>query len=174
MILSLSSNETATKEVEIVADASEIDLTEADDGEVKFGHEVTARLTTRRVAEEFFASGRVETEATLRCARCLGKFETLLSAPIELVIHRVNAPARPGSDLEAYVEVSRGTSGFDVGPYAREALLLSLPDVPHCSKDCLGLCARCGANLNLKTCDCAASSTDSRWDGLKQTSTLKR
>jgi len=174
VILSLSSNETATKEVEIVADASEIDLTASDDGEIGFGHEVTARLTTRRVAEEFFASGRVETKATLRCARCLSEYEVSLSAPIELVIHRVNAPAVPGSDLEAYVEVPRGTSSFDVGPYAREALLLSLPDVPHCSENCLGLCAQCGTNLNLKTCDCAASSTDSRWDGLKQTSTLKR
>ncbi len=174
MILSLTSNETATREVEIVADASEIDLTASDDGEVRFGHEVTARLTTRRVAEEFFASGLVDTKATLKCARCLAEFEVPLTAPIELVIHRVHAPAAPGADLDAYVEVSSGTSSFDLGPYAREALMLTVPDVPLCREDCSGLCALCGANLNVQTCTCEGSSTDSRWDGLKQASTLKR
>jgi len=173
VILSLTSNETATREVEIVADASEIDLTASDDGEVRFGHEVTARLTTRRVAEEFFASGLVDTKATLKCARCLAEFEVPLTAPIELVIHRVHAPAA-GADLDAYVEVTSGTSSFDLGSLAREVLLLTVPEVPHCSEDCSGLCALCGANLNVETCTCEGSSTDSRWDGLKQASTLKR
>ena len=174
MILSLSSNETATREVEIVADASEIDLIASDDSEFRFGHEVTARLTTRRVAEEFFASGFVDTKATLRCARCLAEFEVALTAPIELVIHRVHTPAAAGDDLDAYVEVSSGTSSFDLGPYARESLLLAVPDVPHCSEDCSGLCALCGTNLNVETCTCEGSSTDPRWDGLKQAPTLKR
>ncbi len=174
MNLSLTAIETASKEVEVETDASEIDLTGTDDGVVRFGREVTARLTTRRVAEEFFIDGQVETKATLRCARCLTEFEVQLSAPIELVVHRMDTPATTGDDLETYVEITAGTAGFDVGPYAREALLLSVPDVPHCNEDCKGLCARCGADLNSKTCDCEVSSTDPRWDGLKQALTLKR
>ena len=157
-----------------MADASEINLIVSDDGDVRFGHEVTARLTTRRVAEEFFTSGLVDTKATLRCARCLAEFEVPLTAPMELVIHRVHTPAAAGADHDGYVEVSSGTSSFNLGPYAREVLLLAVPDVPHCSEDCSGLCALCGTNLNVETCTCEGSSTDPRWDGLNQASTLKR
>ena len=37
-----------------------------------------------------------------------------------------------------------------------EQIHLGLPAYPHCSPECKGLCAQCGANLNNGACACAA------------------
>jgi uncharacterized protein len=38
---------------------------------------------------------------------------------------------------------------------------------PLCREDCKGLCAQCGTNLNLGSCDCAPVWEDPRLAGLK-------
>ena len=35
-----------------------------------------------------------------------------------------------------------------------EQIHLGLPAYPHCSPECKGLCAQCGANLNNGVCTC--------------------
>lgn len=44
---------------------------------------------------------------------------------------------------------------LDVDELIRNDVLLSLPSKFLCQEDCKGLCAKCGANLNLETCTCA-------------------
>jgi len=48
-----------------------------------------------------------------------------------------------------------------------ENLLLMIPMKRLCKEDCLGLCATCGANLNLETCHCKSATIDARWEKLK-------
>ena len=36
----------------------------------------------------------------------------------------------------------------------RDLILLSLPQIRLCDKDCAGLCPQCGINLNAKNCGC--------------------
>jgi uncharacterized protein len=45
-------------------------------------------------------------------------------------------------------------SSIDLKIGLREAILLSLPIAPLCKEDCAGLCAKCGANKNIVSCDC--------------------
>jgi uncharacterized protein len=45
---------------------------------------------------------------------------------------------------------------LELAPMLREHVILSAPMQPLCSDDCLGLCARCGKNLNEGPCPCAA------------------
>ena len=42
----------------------------------------------------------------------------------------------------------------DVGDLARTAFILGMDTKTLCSEDCKGLCARCGADLNLGPCFC--------------------
>ncbi|MDD2956720.1 MAG: DUF177 domain-containing protein [Oscillospiraceae bacterium] len=42
----------------------------------------------------------------------------------------------------------------DVGELARTAFILEMDTKTLCSEDCKGLCARCGADLNLGPCSC--------------------
>lgn len=54
----------------------------------------------------------------------------------------------------------------DFEPLAREVVLLELPLAPLCREDCLGLCARCGADLNEGPCGCVPDDRDARWAAL--------
>jgi uncharacterized protein len=174
MNLSLAAIEAASKECVLHAAASDINLVPPAGYEVRFPGEVVVKLTTRRVGEEFFVGGEVKTPAVFTCVRCLKEYEADQAASLELIIHRVAVPRPMGPELESYIELTPGTAEFDLAPYVREALLLGVPLTPHCKSDCRGLCAHCGADLNLETCRCPAPAADSRWDGLRQLSSVKR
>lgn len=47
-----------------------------------------------------------------------------------------------------------------------EDIYLAIPSRFLCKDDCKGLCAICGADLNVEQCNCKAPS-DPRWDSLK-------
>ena len=53
----------------------------------------------------------------------------------------------------------------DLGPLARDAIVLELPMAPLCRDDCAGLCAVCGADRNEGECGCVAP-RDPRWANL--------
>lgn len=47
---------------------------------------------------------------------------------------------------------------IDLLPHLREEMLLEQPIQVLCRPNCKGLCARCGANLNVRSCGCAKRS----------------
>jgi len=91
------------------------------------------------------------------CRRCLGPVRGELGAQVQELFE-----ARP-RDGESYpLQHDR----IDLEPLAREALTLELPLAPLCSEDCRGLCATCGADLNLGDCGCPVITADLRWAAL--------
>jgi uncharacterized protein len=54
----------------------------------------------------------------------------------------------------------------DLDEPLREAALLDLPIKRVCRDDCLGICPDCGADRNVKDCDCPREPVDPRWAGL--------
>lgn len=60
---------------------------------------------------------------------------------------------------------------INLSELVREQILLNLPTQAFCREDCKGLCQKCGANKNLKSCDCEEKDIDPRWSALKD---LKR
>lgn len=56
---------------------------------------------------------------------------------------------------------------LDLTEIAREEILLALPQQFFCREDCKGLCEKCGADLNLKDCECGGEEIDPRWAALK-------
>ncbi len=48
-----------------------------------------------------------------------------------------------------------------------DELLLELPTKLLCREDCKGLCAKCGTNLNKKSCGCTLKEVDPRLEVLK-------
>lgn len=58
--------------------------------------------------------------------------------------------------------------GFvDLGPIARENLILEIPINAVCKPDCKGLCSTCGQNLNEADCGHRADPTDPRMASLR-------
>jgi uncharacterized protein len=54
---------------------------------------------------------------------------------------------------------------IDLGPLARDAIVLELPMATLCREDCAGLCPQCGADRNEGPCGCLAP-RDPRWANL--------
>ena len=73
-----------------------------------------------------------------------------------------DAPLAGASDEELYPIVDET---IDLGPLARDAVVLELPMAPLCREDCAGLCPQCGANRNEGDCGCVAP-RDPRWANL--------
>ena len=69
--------------------------------------------------------------------------------------------ARWDADLDEDTYPLEGDQ-LDLRPLVRDALLLELPLAPLCREDCRGLCAECGADLNLGPCQCRPA-LDARW-----------
>jgi uncharacterized protein len=98
-------------------------------------------------------TGKLWTEAQLRCSRCLKLIKQGVKVP-EFVAHQELA----GEDF------------VDLTPQMREDILLQLPQRALCHPDCKGLCPSCGKDLNSGACQCRAKKEDQRWhalDGLK-------
>ena len=57
---------------------------------------------------------------------------------------------------------------LDLSAWARDALVLALPDQILCRPDCAGLCPVCGADLNANPHEHAEETSDPRWEALAE------
>jgi len=102
-------------------------------------------------------TGRVETDWYGQCRRCLSPTKgRQVSEIAELYQETVTAP-------DAFPVVG---DQVDLEQMTREALVIDLPSAPLCRDDCAGICASCGADLNLSPCGCPAETADPRWAAL--------
>lgn len=107
---------------------------------------------------EIEASGRVVIE--IPCSRCL----EAVVIPFELYIRQeIDIKMSEKERIEAlddsdYIEGKT----LDVDKLMYNEILISWPLQVLCQDDCKGICASCGANLNLTSCDCDTASLDPR------------
>ena len=95
------------------------------------------------------------------CARCL----TPLSGSFTLDLEKTVAPRDVLSDLpeeklDDYVIIEDGF--LDIDEQMKEQLELEFPSRFLCNEDCMGLCHKCGKNLNDGECGCNTKEIDPR------------
>ncbi len=106
---------------------------------------------------KYILDGRLKGTVILECDRCLESYRRQLETEFRIVL-----VARADEDGQTEVELFREDleEGFisdfvlDLAEITREQVFLALPMKNLCRKDCAGLCAVCGANLNEKSCGC--------------------
>ena len=92
-------------------------------------------------------------EYTALCARCLEDVSGSFSFDVERTVVTPDMTAGLSEDrIDELVVVEDGF--LDVDELLLEVLELSIPFRFLCREDCLGLCSKCGKNLNLGLCDC--------------------
>ena len=114
--------------------ASEIGLGE-DEVDLRSPLSVEANLT--RVDNTVIAHTVVSAEYGYQCARCLGDFQRSKSR-----------------EFYFDYEISGPMDIVDIGEDIRQEMILSISQRVLCSKDCKGMCAGCGMNLNTEKCKC--------------------
>jgi uncharacterized protein len=95
------------------------------------------------------------------CQRCLG------DAVIERSIHgrEYQATSPDADELQTPYVVD---TMLDLSAWARDALVLALPEQILCRPDCAGLCPVCGADLNVEPHQHEQETTDPRWAALAE------
>lgn len=108
-------------------------------------------------------------EFEVLCARCVEPVSVPLEGEFDLLFRPEKADAEAGERAitEDETEIGYyGRGGLLLEDVVREQVLLSLPGRTLCTEDCKGLCAHCGQNLNVGSCQCAEGAVDPRWKAL--------
>jgi len=107
------------------------------------------------------------------CARCLKEIDTKLETEQSLPVMMQPDDKEKEEALEAeYIFVKEEEPGskmrfsLDLGEICYMMIITSLPTRHLCSQDCLGLCPKCGCDLNEGDCGCDRKPADPRLAGL--------
>ncbi|MGQ9920658.1 MAG: YceD family protein, partial [Desulfobacca sp.] len=101
--------------------------------------------------------GQINGELACTCSRCLDTFAQPVAITMALLV-KIGGPPKLDAELELSAddldEEYVAGDYLDLDALLREQILLALPLKPLCQENCLGLCRRCGANLNREACTC--------------------
>jgi uncharacterized protein len=151
----------------------ELSLADVDREEVAAIGPVTieARVESAGTEGDYIADGSVSFTADFHCSRCLEPYPFANASNFH-----VRFRPRPAvSEENEEVEITEAEE-LDVEFYTDrsiplrdlvlEQVQLTIPMKPLCDENCLGLCAKCGANKNRDACKCETSAVDGRWGAL--------
>jgi len=152
-VLDLATLPAGRSTVVLNSDARGLDLAPEDwPGEIK------AELGVEQSGSRVSVRGQLSGRTRLECVRCLKAFEQTVVPKFEAYAERSGSSRHPSEqdelERDGYMLFHDGRR-LDLGPVARETLLLETPMAPRCREDCRGLCPRCGADLNDGPCGCA-------------------
>lgn len=126
--------------------------------------DLTAAITA---TGQVVVRGRLNAPLLYGCRRCLARVDRPVRQDVELVWAapgELSDESYEGGELRS---LAAGASAIDLGEALREELILDAPRYVVCKEECLGLCARCGADLNEGACGCVTDESDPRWDALR-------
>ncbi|AIQ23683.1 metal-binding protein [Paenibacillus sp. VTT E-133280] len=110
--------------------------------------------------------GKLSGDVDMLCSRCLTEVKSDLNIPFAETFKWLKQPVLPDDDEDEELIYVKDEV-VDLIPYVEENFVLHLPDSVLCKADCLGLCQKCGQNLNEGTCSCDNTVIDPRLAGLK-------
>jgi len=96
------------------------------------------------------------------CFRCLG--DAVLDESVSLREYQAESPGEAEELTTPYVVENR----LDLSGWARDGLVLALPDKILCRLDCAGLCPVCGLDLNREPHTHEGEESDPRWAALAE------
>jgi uncharacterized protein len=114
----------------------------------------------RQSGMDVHLTGNLKASVVVPCDRCLQAVSFEFEQPLKLVYVPVEAEPMSKGETELH-EGDLEFSSFenheiDLDQLIREQLELALPTRVLCQEACRGLCAQCGADLNVETCQCTA------------------
>jgi uncharacterized protein len=123
--------------------------------------------------KEIYFKGEAKANLRLSCSRCLAPYQFL--AETKVFARFIPKPSANELDMERQMLEEEIDAEFytdskiNIAASIRDAIMLALPMIQLCKKDCLGLCSDCGKNLNESQCKCGDNTAiDPRFEKLKQ------
>ncbi len=123
---------------------------------------VPAELTITRASTGTVFELRFHVRLHGPCFRCLG--DAALDEDLSLREYQAESPGGAEELTTPYVKNNR----LDLSAWARDGLVLALPDKILCRADCAGLCPVCGLDLNAEPHEHEGEESDPRWAALAE------
>jgi uncharacterized protein len=146
-------------------------LPAADPFEFKLVRPLNVDLEIQKRTDHIRVQGTLRGTLQVTCHRCLEPFLWPLAEQVEVFLLE-EEELEPSEEIELEAreldyEFFDGVI-IEIDQLVAEQVFLALPVKILCADNCLGLCPRCGANLNQEPCKCEKSSGDSPFAGLKK------
>jgi uncharacterized protein len=123
---------------------------------------VQAELVVSRVSSGTVFELRYTARLHGPCYRCLA--DAVLDVSVSAREYQATSPGESDELRTPYV----ANDQLDLSSWARDALVLELPDKILCRPGCAGLCPVCGVDLNAKPHEHEDEELDSRWAALAE------
>ena len=130
--------------------------------DVDFTEPITVTGYVKNMAGYMVLSANVKVSYSTVCARCIEPVSNTLEISFE---KDIASSGDVSEDNDDYVIIE--DKKFDMLPVVEEEIMLEMPSRTLCKEDCLGLCQKCGKNLNEGDCDCDKKEVDPRLAILK-------
>ena len=130
-------------------------------GYVAVPEQVSAELSVTRASTGLVLGLRLSVRLHGPCVRCLT--DAVVDETLRLSEYQATSP-----DSDELTTPYLKDDRLDLSAWARDALILALPDKILCRADCAGLCPLCGRDLNTEPHEHQDDETDPRWAALQQ------
>lgn len=125
---------------------------------------VVGRLSAAGPGRFYFA-GELSGSTVVGCRRCL--VDVVSEVKDSVTAFFAEANLEDAVDDDDVYPLAANARTIDLRAAVREAWVLAAPAFVTCRPECQGLCPVCGADRNVVSCDCRATTTDARWDALR-------
>jgi len=123
--------------------------------------EIPAELAVTRASTGWVFELRLSVRLHGPCMRCLG--DAVVEEALRLREYQATSP-----DSDELTTPYLVDDRLDVSAWARDSLVLALPDRILCRPDCAGLCPACGRDLNREPHTHDEDEADPRWAALAE------
>jgi len=130
-----------------------------------FGNYRTEAVLTK-FDKQMILDAETSIKANLVCDRCAIDFETAISSSYRMVYLLENEIPDLEKEKVEINYIHPDTEKIDISEDVKDYALLAVPMKKLCSEDCIGLCYKCGKNLNEGECNCIKEEIDPRWEPL--------
>lgn len=137
---------------------------------LKLSRPLHVDLEIRKYPDHIHVVGTIAGVLHMECHRCLEAFDRPMEEQVDIIlVQESRAEEEDEFDLDVEGLDYRFFDGevIEIDELVVEQVFLTLPFKVLCSDGCLGLCQRCGANLNEGPCQCEKGGKDSPFDRLK-------
>ena len=120
--------------------------------------DIKLRGRLAKIEQDINFSGELQAILQVACTRCLNLFPYNLEAEIKIHFIPPGKERLMGNEIEIKEtdieqEIYEGGK-VDLRGSVRDQVLLEVPLMNLCRKDCKGICSKCGNDLNSSQCEC--------------------
>ena len=124
-------------------------------------------MKIKRSGSTLDVRGEVTADLKETCDRCLEIYDKTIKGSFRILVTEDPSMLNETSNSDIMF-FSSDQNEIDISPALRDSIVLERPMKEICSKECKGLCAGCGVNLNTSNCKCKKEEMDERWAPLKE------